>query len=45
MEVDGDEVELEVELKWSLAHGAESTPDSATEKPAHNRSGRRAART
>ena len=45
VEVDGDEVELEVELKWSLAHGAESTPDSATEKPAHNRSGRRAART
>ena len=45
VEVDGDEVELEVELKWSLAHGAEPTPDSATEKPAHNRSGRRAART
>jgi amphi-Trp domain-containing protein len=45
VEVDGDEVELEVELKWSRAHGPESTPDSATEKPAHNRSGRRAART
>ena len=45
VEVDGDEVELELELKWSLAHVAESTPDSATEKPAHNRSGRRAART
>jgi amphi-Trp domain-containing protein len=45
VEVDGDEVELEVELKWSLAQAVEPTPDSVTEKPAHNRSGRRAART
>jgi len=45
VEVDGDEVELEVELKWSLAHAAEPTPDSSTEKPANARSGRRAART
>ena len=43
--LDHVQCEVEVELKWSLAHGAEPTPDSATEKPAHNRSGRRAART
>jgi amphi-Trp domain-containing protein len=42
VEVDGDEVELEVELKWSTSPDP-APPDSASAKPAHTRTAKRAA--